>query len=1047
MKRILFVLLFILSSITIFSQNYLTDFESGLDAQNAAEMMGRYKKLDPYFDEAYSLFPQIPRGVLEAVSFTYTRFTPLAPPKDVADSAEIPATYGPMGLTIDGRGVFRNNAIAVSNYSGLALSEIVTSPRENILAYAAAYSHLQSQMKIDSHDILYHFPILEELSELPMQEDDVLLFARKSYLYSICQFLANPYFREACSIKVPIPNLDNCFGRWLPLLQSEMVQIDGSDSQEPLRNNVDYDGALWNPAGSCNYSSGRNGHSISAVTIHYTAGTYSGAIAWFRNCTYNGVGSKVSAHYVLRSFDGQVTQMVREADKAWHVGNSNYYTVGLEHEAYGDISSYFTTEMYRSSARLTRDICDRNDISPLRMFYRDTLDDGTVLNQGLHSLGSESACVKIKGHQHFPNQTHTDPGPHWNWNYYFKLVNEDTPVTTYQSATGEFTDTGGSDAEYANDERTLTLIQVPNADSITLSFSEFELEPNYDFMWIYDGNSVYAPLIGRWNTHSPLTVTSSGNALLIEFRSDCATTAAGWVARWQAHLPTVNQVPSTEIGWDESQWITENVSIAFVDTDDRQIAHRFYQVMGNDGIRWSANNNCGFACDNFDDLNHSLWSVVEGQWGLNNHKLQSAETERALISMPLAQIIGNTVLYDFYMAFSSTPNEESQAGIQLHFGEGDERLTTYTIVAVPAERRIRIFDVSNGSSSLLASFDNVSINTGTSYLYRILHNMQTGKFMIFRSGVLLGECNSGNRINTTHSRFSFVANRATVQFDNFRVYQSRGEVVELRVGDTTACDARYLAHNGTARAKIKSLVLDDQNKFSSLKEKQLKIDYTPPVLNGNIAFNLDEGENFYQAGVFDAYWNSATDPNSGIAAYEYGMSPTPSDAFVTWIGTTSRTSVPVSFPRLAYRQNYLAVRARNDAGLVSPSLFSNATTNNVGRINPRERVAVSNGKSLLITREETDEQQGFTENNLESAVSIWPNPARDEINVQVLFQQGLSAKRIRVVDLSGKMLTELLPSDGYNPMKITIADMSAGIYFVQVVLDDGSLRQGRFIKY
>ena len=29
-------------------------------------------------------------------------------------------------------------------------------------------------------------------------------------------------------------------------------------------------------------------------------------------------------------------------------------------------------------------------------------------------------------------------------------------------------------------------------------------------------------------------MTSSGNAMMIEFRSDCATTAAGWIATWMA---------------------------------------------------------------------------------------------------------------------------------------------------------------------------------------------------------------------------------------------------------------------------------------------------------------------------------------------------------------------------------------------------------------------------------------------------------------------------------------------------------------------------------
>jgi len=72
------------------------------------------------------------------------------------------------------------------------------------------------------------------------------------------------------------------------------------------------------------------------------------------------------------------------------------------------------------------------------------------------------------------------------------------------------------------------------------------MEPDYDFLWIYDGDNVYAPKIGRWNTQSPETVTASGNVMCIEFRSDCGITAAGWEASWKALVPSV-PTPEEEI--------------------------------------------------------------------------------------------------------------------------------------------------------------------------------------------------------------------------------------------------------------------------------------------------------------------------------------------------------------------------------------------------------------------------------------------------------------------------------------------------------------------
>ena len=92
--------------------------------------------------------------------------------------------------------------------------------------------------------------------------------------------------------------------------------------------------------------------------------------------------------------------MVPEADKAWHVGVANSYTIGIEHEAYGNIYSYFTMNMYQSSADLVKNICSRrSNINPHRVFYRDTLDDGTVLNDGVHADSRPPALSEPDAHR------------------------------------------------------------------------------------------------------------------------------------------------------------------------------------------------------------------------------------------------------------------------------------------------------------------------------------------------------------------------------------------------------------------------------------------------------------------------------------------------------------------------------------------------------------------------------------------------------------------------------------------------------------------------
>jgi len=152
----------------------------------------------------------------------------------------------------------------------------------------------------------------------------------------------------------------------------------------------DYPASRWIPAHPSNYSAGRSAR-IDRVVIHVTQGSYAGTISWFQN-----PASGVSAHYVVRSSDGEVTQMVRDADTGYHVRSYNPRSLGIEHEGFVDNPSWFTDAMYRSSAALTRWLCDRHGIPKTR--------------------------ANIIGHNEAPGNDHTDPGPHWNWAYYMQLV-------------------------------------------------------------------------------------------------------------------------------------------------------------------------------------------------------------------------------------------------------------------------------------------------------------------------------------------------------------------------------------------------------------------------------------------------------------------------------------------------------------------------------------------------------------------------------------------------------------------------------------------------
>ncbi|MEU0098106.1 peptidoglycan-binding protein [Streptomyces sp. NPDC006267] len=167
----------------------------------------------------------------------------------------------------------------------------------------------------------------------------------------------------------------------------------GAAASDVYAQSTDYPSARWVPASSANFATGRTA-AVDKVVLHVTQGSYAGSISWFQN-----PASQVSAHYVIRSSDGEVTQTVRDKDTAWHARSANASSVGIEHEGWVDNPAWFTDTMYRSSAALTSHLSAK--------------------------FGIPKDRAHIVGHSEVPGNDHTDPGVHWDWNRYMELVGGD----------------------------------------------------------------------------------------------------------------------------------------------------------------------------------------------------------------------------------------------------------------------------------------------------------------------------------------------------------------------------------------------------------------------------------------------------------------------------------------------------------------------------------------------------------------------------------------------------------------------------------------------
>ncbi|MFZ5797123.1 MAG: hypothetical protein C4563_08540 [Desulfobulbus sp.] len=162
------------------------------------------------------------------------------------------------------------------------------------------------------------------------------------------------------------------------------------------------------PAASENFRRVASKRAINRIVIHITDGraNINGPISWFQNPK-----ARVSAHYVIGQ-DGEVVQMVRHNDVAWHAGRANGESIGIEHVA--NTRGLMPTEAeYCASAALVRWLCDSYGIPVDRE----------------HILGHAEADSRT---------THTAcPNAVWDWSYYMGLVQNAECAPRSQGLAGE----------------------------------------------------------------------------------------------------------------------------------------------------------------------------------------------------------------------------------------------------------------------------------------------------------------------------------------------------------------------------------------------------------------------------------------------------------------------------------------------------------------------------------------------------------------------------------------------------------------------------------
>ena len=113
-------------------------------------------------------------------------------------------------------------------------------------------------------------------------------------------------------------------------------------------------------------------------------------------------------------------------------------------------------------------------------------------------------------------------------------------LSTISSCNGILLDNGGT-ANYIDNTNPVTTIAPTGATSLTLTFTSFSYETNYDYLNIYNGADTLSPLIGSFTgTALPQggTITAFSGKVTIKQKTDIGTTMSGFIMNWQAVFDT-----------------------------------------------------------------------------------------------------------------------------------------------------------------------------------------------------------------------------------------------------------------------------------------------------------------------------------------------------------------------------------------------------------------------------------------------------------------------------------------------------------------------------
>ena len=397
--------------------------------------------LQSVFESAGSEFG-VPPDVLRGISFAETRWEHLQwAEDDTASCMGLPRAFGVMALRSDQW--FGHSLEKAADLIGMNPAILKKDVVHNVRGAAAYLKSLYDEIPMTEGtvrgDLESWHNAIAAYCGIPQPE------LAQQHALQIYERLAKGYDDFGIVIRARPVNLSplrsSAVKAWSVAHLRSNIQLRKGTAQP------DYPEADWVPAYSGHWYT--TGYARDFVVIHDMEGYYLSVLSYFQQS-----GTQASAHYCINglkdnagdSLAGDIAQMVEEQNWAWHAVCWNRYSLGIEHEGFANNPAWFSPEMYISSALLTKYMCDKYGIPKDRNHI---IAHGEKANSAW--VNWVNSVYRVTYPDFDPNcNSHTDPGPYWDWAFYMQIVTEDTtaprvistppaqPIQVYESISVTF---------------------------------------------------------------------------------------------------------------------------------------------------------------------------------------------------------------------------------------------------------------------------------------------------------------------------------------------------------------------------------------------------------------------------------------------------------------------------------------------------------------------------------------------------------------------------------------------------------------------------------